>query len=246
MGDKIIWRLVTGKKEWWKEVIRRKYIRWPRTKMLDSVWVGKGTTLWKLCKSSLSKIRENCYWIPGNGKRINIWKSKILGQPPRSLLPGQTPLADWACEQGISTLFDLSIWDVKGHWAGWKELSPPASLATVVDSLLSSLHFLSPSRLTAKDHIGWGDMGKYNVREGYKRISREMNGTDRIRKKVWSADCIPKVNSFIWILLHNKILTAENLRKRGINRPSRCPLCSSVEETTSHIFLHCKIALLFW
>ena len=76
--------------------------------MLDNAWVGKGTTLWQLCKTSLITISEDYYWIPGNGKRINIWKSKILGQPPRSLLPGQAPLAEWANEQGISTLFDIS------------------------------------------------------------------------------------------------------------------------------------------
>ena len=45
MGAKMICRLVTGRKEWWKEVIRKKYIRRPRSKMLDSAWTGKGTTL---------------------------------------------------------------------------------------------------------------------------------------------------------------------------------------------------------
>ena len=48
MGAKLVWRLVSGKKEWWKEVIRRKYIRKPRSKMLDKDWEGNGTTLWQL------------------------------------------------------------------------------------------------------------------------------------------------------------------------------------------------------
>ena len=30
MGAKMIWRMVTGRKEWWKEVIRKKYIKRPR------------------------------------------------------------------------------------------------------------------------------------------------------------------------------------------------------------------------
>ena len=74
----------------------------------------------------------------------------------------------------------------------------------------------------------------------------EPPGADKIWKKVWHTNSIPKVNSFIWILLHNKILTAENLRKRGINGPSRCTLCNLDEETTSHLFLHCKTSLLVW
>ena len=69
LGEKLIWRLVTGKKEWWKEVIREKYIKIPRTKILDSLWTGKGTNL----------IQSNYYWILGNGKKIKVWESNILG-----------------------------------------------------------------------------------------------------------------------------------------------------------------------
>ena len=76
--------------------------------MLDSAWTGKGTTLWQLCKASLNIIRVDYYWILGNGKRINVWKSNILGKPSRSSLLGMAPLAEWACEQGLITLFDLS------------------------------------------------------------------------------------------------------------------------------------------
>ena len=134
-----------GRKEWWKEFIRKKYIRRPRSKMLDNAWTSKGTTLWQLCKASLNIIIEDCYWIPRNGKIINVWKSNILGQPPRSSLPGLAPLAEWASEQGINTLYDISQWDTKGQWIGWKELSPPAHLANAAASLLSSLHGLSPT-----------------------------------------------------------------------------------------------------
>ena len=35
LGEKLIGRLVTGDKEWWKEVIREKYIKRPRSKMLE-------------------------------------------------------------------------------------------------------------------------------------------------------------------------------------------------------------------
>ena len=63
---------------------------------------------------------------------------------------------------------------------------------------------------------------------------------------MWHPDSIPKVNSFIWTLLHNKLLTAENLQKRGILGPSRCALCGLDEETTSHIFFQCKVSLLVW
>ena len=246
MGAKLVWRLISGRKEWWKEVIRKKYIKRPRSQMITNSWEGHGTNLWQLCKVSFNLVKEDLYWIPGNGRKINLWESKILGQPPRLTLQDQNLLAEWAYEQGISTLYDISVWDAKGIWAGWKELSPPVHLRGAADSLLSSLHGLSPSKATAKDRIGWGKTGKYNVKEGYRKIAKESTGTNKLWKKVWHPDCIPKVNSFIWLLLHNKILTAENLQKRGISGPSRCSLCNCDEETISHLFLQCNFSQLVW
>ena len=126
---------------------------------MDSTWTGKGTTLWQLCKASLNTIREDCYWIPRNGKKINVWKCNILGQPSHSSLPGLAPLAEWGNEQGLITLYYLSQWDSMGHWIGWKELFPPAHLANAAASFLSSLHGLSPTRIAVRDRIGWGKSG---------------------------------------------------------------------------------------
>ena len=70
--------------------------------------------------------------------------------------------------------------------------------------------------------------------------------SESIRKKVWQSDCIPKVNCFIWLLMHNKLLTAKNLRKRGIAGPSRCDLCNSKSESSVHLFLQCSVSLQDW
>ena len=166
-----------------KEVLRKKYIKKPRTKMLDGEWKGKGTTLWQLCKATINIIKENCYWIPGNGKKINIWNRSILGHPPRSTIPGLGSFSEWLSAQDILSLFDLSRWDEDGQWIGWKDISPPDQLRNLVDLFLSSLHGLSPSSLSAKDRLGWGKSGQYTVKEGYKIISMEQMMVDKIWKK---------------------------------------------------------------
>ena len=50
MGSKLVWRFIKGGKEWWKEVLRKKYLKKPRLKCLDIEWMGKGTSIWNLCK----------------------------------------------------------------------------------------------------------------------------------------------------------------------------------------------------
>ena len=148
-------------------------------------------------------------------KKINVWNCSILGQPPHSSLPGLTILAECARSQGFHTLHDLSLWDSSGCWTGWKDLHPLAHLEEATTLFLSSLHGLSPSRESARDRIGWGKTGHYSVKERYMRLYLDPAANDRLWRKVWHPDNILKVNSFIWILMHNKLLTVENLRKHG-------------------------------
>ena len=78
----------------------------------------------------------------------------------------------------------------------------------------------------------------YTVKEGYKILkNNDGNLQPSIWKKVWNSDCIPKVNIFFWLLEQDKLLTADNLRKRGFEGPSRFALCTSQNETSLHLFL---------
>ena len=246
LGTKLIWRLATDKKEWWKEVIRKKYIRRPRSKILTCPWTGKGTLLWLLCKASLNLIQSNYYWILGNKKKIKVWENTILGQPSLSSLSGMRELSEWARSIDISTLFNLSSWNPKGSWNGWKDFHPPEHLEAVKNLLFTSLHGKTSINKSAKDHIGWGKNGTYTVKEGYKKLSMEPTTAESLWKKVWHSDCIPKVNSFIWILMHKGLFTTENIRKRGIAGPPRCTLCNFDSETLIHIFLQCSVSLKVW
>ena len=67
LGSKLIWRMAIG-----EMTGRKKYIKKPRSKIPDSNWEGKGTSIWKLYKNSINLFKNELYWIPGNGKRIKI------------------------------------------------------------------------------------------------------------------------------------------------------------------------------
>ena len=56
----------------------------------------------------------------------------------------------------------------------------------------------------------------------------------------------PKVNIFFWILLQNKILTLDNLKKRGFFIVNHCVLCKNDEESVDHIMLHCPFSSMVW
>lgn len=51
---------------------------------------------------------------------------------------------------------------------------------------------------------------------------------------------------FSWLAFHNKNLTWDNLRKRGWQGPSVCPICWVEEESNFHLFFACKKTRLLW
>lgn len=74
------------------------------------------------------------------------------------------------------------------------------------------------------------------INEGYHiRSQNALNNERMIWKKVWVSKHWPKVEYFLWLLSHRKILTWENLQKKGMYGPSRCYLCCVAIETIEHI-----------
>ena len=155
-------------------------------------------------------------------------------------------LSEWAHDICIISLFDLSSWNQNGIWIGCRAIHPPEHLEAAKNFLFTTLQGKALISKPSKDTLGWGKNGNYMVKEGYKKLSYDSSTAESIWKKVWKSDCIHKVNSFIGLLVHNKLLTTENLRKRGIASPSRCALCNSDSESTVHIFLQCSVSKQVW
>jgi zinc-binding in reverse transcriptase len=57
---------------------------------------------------------------------------------------------------------------------------------------------------------------------------------------LWRTRAPPRVHFFLWLLLHDKLNTAENLRKKGWPAITSCIICSSnAMESADHLFSNC-------
>ncbi len=66
------------------------------------------------------------------------------------------------------------------------------------------------------------------------------------RQSVWNSKVPSWVAFFIWTTAWGRILTTDNLRRRGIIILDWCCMCRSDGESVNHLLLHCSVAQELW
>lgn len=66
------------------------------------------------------------------------------------------------------------------------------------------------------------------------------------KKKVWKKNVPLKVCFFVWCLIRGRVLTHDNLCRRGIITISQCCFCRRSSETIQHLFLECTFVKEIW
>jgi ribonuclease HI len=140
------------------------------------------------------------------------------------------------CKQRYGTLV-INYWQ-NNSWVNLKDLD------LNFNQIQLSLNVVSiyPS---VEDVLIWHaePSGQFKVSSTF--VSKE-KVTPPLWSQAWVKGLIPKVNIFLWILLQNKILTLDNMQKRGINLVNRCVLCKNGLEDRDHLFLNCAFSQQVW
>ena len=62
--------------------------------------------------------------------------------------------------------------------------------------------------------------------------------TDFPWQSIWNPIVPPKLGFFAWEASWGKVLTLDQLKRRGISLVNRCCLCEESEETIDHLLIH--------
>ena len=103
-------------------------------------------------------------------------------------------------------------------------------LKAKADALMTMLDQRKILVLEGHDQLRWGNnnAGTFNLKEE-KHILLELDSTepDRVWQNIWRHQGWMKIKLFMWLVHHRKILTWDNIRKRGVLGTSRCQLCEA-------------------
>ncbi|WVZ62234.1 hypothetical protein U9M48_012000 [Paspalum notatum var. saurae] len=173
----------------------------------------------------------------GDGKKAKFWHDSWLdGMAPRNLAPHLFEL-----NKTVATELRGDGWinSVRGKITNTTEIMEFVSLWARIQDV--HLHSGTPYSITWK----WTPDGIFSVKSAYRAqflgSYRHLNADF-----IWKARAELKCKIFAWILLQNKILTADNLAARGWPHQQACTLCAGPLETGLHLFLHCPFTQEVW
>ena len=65
-------------------------------------------------------------------------------------------------------------------------------------------------------------------------------------RSIWNSAVPPKFGIFTWEATWGKVLTLDNLKRRGMAFANRCFMCEEDEETINHLLIHCRSTKMLW
>jgi hypothetical protein len=172
----------------------------------------------------------------GNGCRTSFWKNFWIGDGPLAVM--------------FPILFDLTIdKDItvnKVLSSNFDALSFRRRMTGNLQGLFDDLVALcSDYNLSSQeDKLIWrlGNKG-FTVNSLYKK-----NSMDQIKvpyRFLWKSKLPQKIKVFLWLVIRNKILTKDNLRKRNWKGSDECCFFGGME-SIDHLFFKCSVDRFVW
>jgi hypothetical protein len=137
------------------------------------------------------------------------------------------------------------------RWRIWDKLNPQNRdrIATIMKEVEEELGKMKIVVSEEEEKLRWArnNGGEFNLKEAWNYIV-DQNQEDLAQQwgNIWGSPQWPKIKMLKWIVLHNQILTWENLRKRGFIGPSQCHLSQPKEETMNHLLNECNYTTEIW
>ena len=150
---------------------------------------------------------------------------------------------------GSKDAWVADYWDPMGEEGGWTPLFLRPFNDWEVEEVERLLSSIQDKRLDAdgEDRMLWkGTKNEiFTVKSLYKSLDHSC-AVSFPGKIIWSPYVPSKMSFFAWEASWEKVLTQDQLKRRGWILANRCCLCCAEEESINHILVHCSKTKILW
>ena len=238
------WRFANERNSLWRKVICSKFGEFCGGWHSSDIRGGYGSSLWKDIRKEWPSFFQNLVFALGDGRRINLWKDVWCGE--EALCVRYLVLFNLALNKEAKV---ADMGDSEGGARSWSPTFIRALNDWEIEEMARFLQTLHDQifRPTGEDMLLLKEVKvkSFSVKVMYKGYDLSP-ACDFPHRLIWNSVVPSKMGIFSWEAAWGKILTLDNLKRRGMAFANRCFMCEEDEETIDHVLIHCKSAKLLW
>jgi hypothetical protein len=236
---KLAWQLVSNPEKLWVRVMKAKYrcgmYAFPQVQLKTNC-----SSVWRAIHRVWHHVQQNVSWVIGNGNDTRFWKDSWLPD-----LHNLESLYSHSIPQG-HTNFPVSFYASNGIWK--QDLLHQILPDNVCAKILS---IKPPEESEDNDFANWtpANDGQFSLKYAYTLLTPQkesVNEFDHNYMLAWKWPGPTRIQSFLWKLMHGRLLTNEERYKRNMTTENNCPRCNNAPESIMHVLRDCEEVTKFW
>ena len=218
----------------WQELLRSKYLH---NQVLSQAQSDPSSShFWQCLMGVNHTFQQYSSKVMNNGERTLFWEDKCINNTPLAVQFPRLYSITFSKHITVAKVKEEGWGCIRFRRTLWGETATQfASIQTLVDAVHLN---------DEPDRVQWniGSTGRFQVKGLY--LSLRAAGIFP-HKFLWKIKIPLKVKIFIWLALKNRILTKDNLAKRGWTGNEQCHFCSQ-QETVEHLLFRCCLSKMVW
>ncbi|OVA10833.1 Reverse transcriptase zinc-binding domain [Macleaya cordata] len=217
-----------------------------------SLWIPEpirsthGHSCWRTIAAQAQKVAHLFRIKLNSGAKTSFWVD-LWGANQTEPLKNIAPNLFRISTKKAGQVKDFVILDTPGSWNIEFSRDIRNTEIPSLARLLAVIGDNPPQLNDQSDFCSWSltNKGIFTVKSLYDYLSGS-SSTGYPTKLIWNPKIPFKINFFFWLASLHKLLTLDNLKKRGHHIANGCYFCLQQEETTPHLLLHCSFTQRIW